>query len=149
MAWRDDDVARFHVAVDDASRMQRGKQKRTASDLQAIGGALASRAEDAKSYPAASSIDELAGLLEPTYVQQLPRLDPWQGPYRYWSWRSSDEPDAPLDRYCIGSAGRDGKWEHEAVDEYKAGATTDPGADILLANGELARYPEGMAPSAP
>ncbi len=46
--------------------------------------------------------------------------------------------------YWIVSAGKDGRFEEDDPSHYTPGATTNFDADLVLENGEMRRWPEGV-----
>jgi len=125
--------------------VQRGKQKRTMSDMRALATAVEAYAVDNSSYPAASCN---AGLftsgtevtlatssftnLTPTYISQVPGMDGWGRALKYAL-------NANTDNYRIRSSGRD------AVDSsFTCGTTTNVNDDIVYANGTFIQWPEGV-----
>ena len=84
---RIDDEARRKVAGALMEELQvaaeRSRQKRTMADMMTLATALEARATDTNNYPVSGSIDEIAKLLEPTYVRQTPKKDAWSNEYRY------------------------------------------------------------------
>lgn len=98
------------------------------ADMRTLATALEARATDTNEYPSTRSVADLAPLLVPKYVKQLPVVDGWGHAYRY---------SAEKEVYTIWSAGRDGKFQ-----QYKAGATTNFDCDIVFSNGSFIQYPE-------
>ena len=115
-------------------------QKRTLADMRTLGTALEARATDTNSYPNVTSVDELAPLLQPTYIREIPRTDGWRNPLRY-----EHEVISPtVDSFRLGSAGRDGRWQRARLIDYTPLTTTSPDDDIVYANGSFVQYPEGV-----
>jgi type II secretory pathway pseudopilin PulG len=120
--------------------MNRSKQKRSIADMRTIATAVESYAVDENRYPVATSAAELSSALVPKYVPALPPLDGWGTEFRYECW-----PAEECRNYAVGSAGADKLFEHESLQEYAAETkTTDFDDDIVLTNGQLVQYPEGM-----
>ena len=124
--------------------VQRGKQKRTMSDMRALATAIEAYAVDNNSYPAATSC--AAGIytatsvnlttasfsnLSPTYIAQAPKTDGWGEFYAYGS-------DAPGNNYVIASGGR-----NKAIVAAICGTTTNFNDDIYYSNGTFIQWPEG------
>lgn len=119
--------------------VQRAKQKRTMADQRSIAIALEAYATYKNRYPDPQSLEQE---LAPTYIRQLPKTDGWTNPFRYecWSTTGGDVCDA----YAIGSGGRDGTFEREALRDYEgSGATTGFDGDIVFSNGIFVQYPKG------
>jgi general secretion pathway protein G len=124
--------------------VQRGKQKRTMSDMRALATAVEAYAVDNNLYPDAACATGLyttAGTalttgaftrLTPTYIAQPPRQDGW-GRFMFYSV------DTPHNNYNIASTGRDGG----ALASATCGTTTDFNADIIYADGTFIQWPEG------
>lgn len=120
---------------------ERAKQKRTMADIRTLATALEAYATDHNQYPNATDVESLRPLLTPTYLHgDLPVKDGWLHDLRYAAWSRANE----LDSYAVGSAGKDGNWEHENIDEYTQGATTRFDCDIVFSNGNFVQYPEGV-----
>ena len=122
--------------------VQRGKQKRTMSDMRALATAIESYAVDNNVYPAATACatgvftttsvtltSSSFSNLSPTYIAQAPRLDGWGTFYRYGSTASS---------YVVSSGGRD-----KTVAAAVCGTTTNFNDDIYYSNGTFIQWPEG------
>jgi general secretion pathway protein G len=125
--------------------VQRGKQKRTMSDMRAVATAIESYAVDNNYYPAATCNAGLftsgtaapLGLssftnLQPTYIAQVPRQDGWGRFMRY----ALNTPSA--NDYRLESTGRDG-----VAGALNCGTTTDFNEDIIYADGTFIQWPEG------
>jgi len=124
--------------------VQRGKQKRTMSDMRALATAVEAYAVDNNTYPAATCN---AGLftggtyntlstgsftnLTPTYIAQPPKTDGWG---RYMDYALG----AGSNDYSIRSTGRDG-----SVGSVNCGTTTNFNDDIIYADGTFIQWPEG------
>ncbi|MBV8517517.1 MAG: type II secretion system protein GspG [Acidobacteria bacterium] len=122
--------------------MQRAKQKRTMADMRALAIAVEAYATDHNVYPRAEDLTSLQSVLTPTYVKAMPKTDAWDHPLRYQCW-----PEPQCQTYSVGSAGKDGRWEHESLQDYDArsgGATTKFDCDIVFTNGSFVQYPEGV-----
>ena len=89
------------VVPDFVYALYRGAQKRTMGDMRSVATALESYSIPNGAYPVASSIAELAPLLEPTYTKALPREDGWGRPIEVQSDGTS---------YALASRGGDGLW---------------------------------------
>ena len=124
--------------------VQRGKQKRTMSDMRALATAIEAYAVDNNSYPAATSC--AAGIytttsvnlttasfsnLSPTYIAQAPKTDGWGTFLAFGS-------DAPGNNYVIASGGR-----NKAIVAAICGTTTNFNDDIYYSNGTFIQWPEG------
>lgn len=118
--------------------VQRGKQKRSMADLRAIGTACEAFAVDNNAYPDVTSVSELAKILEPKYIRQLPQSDGWQHEFRYKPMSPKD--DGPQE-YVIVSAGKDGVIEHDDLEGYTKVETESFNNDIVFSNGEFIQYP--------
>ena len=123
--------------------VQRGKQKRTMSDMRALATAIEAYAVDNNVYPGATCN---AGLytttsvtldtnsftnLTPTYIAQPPKVDGWGQFLAYGS-------DTPGNNYIIGSGGRD-----KTIAAPSCGTTTNFNDDIYYSNGTFIQWPEG------
>jgi type II secretion system protein G len=124
--------------------VQRGKQKRTMSDMRALATAVEAYAVDNNSYPTASCptgltaiitaatvVDEASfSKLSPTYIGQPPKVDGW-GQFVLFASDTND--------YAIRSTGRDKVTTALGT----CGTTTDFNNDIVYANGSFVCWPEG------
>jgi hypothetical protein len=85
------------------------------------------------------SYDELAKVLVPTYLEELPRTDGWGHPFEYCLDR--ERPGSP--RYVVGvrSPGRDGRWQG---DVYPIGrfAPEEVDRDLVWIDGYFITWPE-------
>jgi type II secretion system protein G len=124
--------------------VQRGKQKRTMSDMRALATAVEAYAVDNNVYPAASCNAGLftAGTenalatnsftnLTPTYIAQPPKSDGWGRFMKYALGANNND-------YRIRSSGRDGSDQ-----SLVCGTTTNFNDDIVYADGTFIQWPEG------
>ncbi len=125
--------------------VQRGKQKRTMSDMRALATAVEAYAVDNNVYPVANAgcsglyttvgtqaDDNSFTKLTPTYIAQPPKIDGW-GNFIFYSVDSNGN------NYSIVSAGRD-----KTTAALVCGTTTDFNADIAYADGTFIQWPEGV-----
>jgi hypothetical protein len=110
--------------------MDRGKQKRTVADLEAIGAGLDEYASaHGNRYPASENWRPLSEV-----VPDVQALDGWGRPITYWSDGT---------RYVLVSGGKDGEterdWRHP--EEGAGGPRPALDADIVLADGKLVAWP--------
>jgi type II secretion system protein G len=125
--------------------VQRGKQKRTMSDMRALATAVEAYAVDNNNYPAAAcnagiftggTYNTLALVsftnLTPTYIAQPPRSDGWG---RFMAYAL----DAPATNYAIRSRGRD----NAVGGTVNCGTTTNFNDDIIYSDGTFIQWPEG------
>ncbi|MGH9398810.1 MAG: type II secretion system protein, partial [Thermoanaerobaculia bacterium] len=123
--------------------VQRGKQKRTMSDMRALATAIEAYAVDNNVYPTAAgcagqytTLGTLLDtgsftLLSPTYIGSPPRVDGW-GRFEVYGREPSGN------AYNVVSYGRNG-----TADTIICGTTTDFNDDIMYANGGFIQWPEG------
>ena len=111
--------------------IQRSKQKYTMAQMRSIGGQIEAHARANGSYP------QNAGDLD------LRITDGWENPMRY---ECIAGPDKPCAGYGLVSAGKDGEFEHDTLDEYSYDRTSRFDCDIVFANGSFVQYPEGVRP---
>jgi len=121
--------------------LQKAKQKRALADLRTIGQAIEIYKVD---HEAALPDTDMAGLATAlgTSGSVLPRLDPWQHPYRYACWQESSTAKG-CDHYRVASAGRDGRFEQADLKAYAA-AEYDPveyDRDIVFGDGDFVVRP--------
>jgi len=119
---------------------ERAGQKRTMADIRWLATACEAYATDNNRYPKAATVEELQTVLTPTYTKTLPLKDGWNHDLRYeaWSRRGGDQ----YDSYAVGSAGKDGIWEHETLQEYTQGSTTPFDCDIVYSDGSFIQSPQ-------
>ena len=124
--------------------VQRGKQKRTMSDIRALATAIEAYAVDNNSYPLAScnpgvftggtenllATDSFTNLT-PTYIAQPPLSDGWGHFMRYAINVGTNE-------YRVRSLGRNG-----TASIIVCGTTTNFNDDIVYSNGSFIQWPEG------
>jgi general secretion pathway protein G len=124
--------------------VQRGKQKRTMSDMRAVATGVEAYAVDNNYYPTAADCstypytaagaqidDSSFTQLSPTYIANPPKRDGWSTLYFY-------SVDAPGNNYEIRSVGRD-----KTTSALTCGTTTDFNDDIVYADGQFIQFPEG------
>jgi type II secretory pathway pseudopilin PulG len=122
--------------------MQRSKQKRTMADIRSIAVANEAYATDKNEYPKAETVGGLESALSPTYIGVIPKTDGWTRDMKYECWNESG--GTVCTSYAIGSAGKDGVFEHASLREYEGGgATTNFDSDIVFINGSFVQYPQG------
>ena len=123
--------------------VQRGKQKRTMSDMRSLATAIEAYAVDNNVYPIAACGGGLYTtigsqvttgsftLLSPTYIAQPPVSDGW-GHFNYYGTGLNGT------AYNIASGARD-----NMTAAVFCGTTTDFNADIVYSNGTFIQWPEG------
>lgn len=118
--------------------INRGRQKRSMSDLRTVGTATEAYAVDHSFYPnyAEGSLDTAGfkALLETTYVKRAPVVDGWREAFRGVSSSRA---------YTFLSTGLD-KTSEGAAAAYTNAATQDFDCDIVYSAGTFIRYPEGI-----
>jgi type II secretion system protein G len=127
--------------------VQRGKQKRSMSDMRSLATAVEAYAVDNNYYPTAAScatypytatavvIDDTSwSQLTPTYIGNPPRRDGWQNLFGYVR-------DAPGNNYLLQCRGRDGASTGFTFNG--CGTTTNFNDDIIYSDGNFIQWPEG------
>jgi type II secretion system protein G len=123
--------------------VQRGKQKRTMSDMRTMATAIEAYAVDNNVYPQGACNtasytttdttfnDSSMSLLSPTYIANPVRKDGWDAFFLY---------GAPADgqQYVIVSRGR-----NKSPDGITCVTTTNFNSDIVYSNGGFVQFPEG------
>jgi len=121
--------------------INRGRQKRSMSDMRTIGTAAEAYAVDQSFYPGLSaaqltSSDNFVLSLQPTYVKNVPTNDGWR--QQFWVESSSRF-------YTILSSGRDKTLEsslsNTALNNRETGHMD---CDIVYSNGSFISYPAGI-----
>src|SRR5437764_5131995 len=130
--------------------VQRAKQRRTMLDMKNVATAWEARNTEVTRYNAAGAvsyegcdqkvdIDDVVGVLAPTYISRIPRLDAWGNLFSCYV----DQPwgaTAPAQKYVIISGGHDGRIDTEAQE----GAITNFDCDIVYGSGRFLSYPDGL-----
>lgn len=122
--------------------IQRGRSQQAMADLRSVATACEAYFVDRNAYPAARSMDELARILEPKYLQTCPRRDGWGIPYSYFTRKVEG---AGPQSYRIVCSGSDRVVETKDPWSYPEGATTNYADDIVYSDGIFVRYPEGRS----
>ena len=130
--------------------IQRAKQKRTMADMRSIGTAVEAYAIDHNFYPPAAAAttafpsgitapgtDVTGANIQPIYIAHVPVKDGWNKAFQYNYYPTAV---STASVYSLLSYGKDGTVEGVNV----AGATTSFNSDIIFANGQFTRYPEGV-----
>ena len=124
--------------------VQRGKQKRTMTDMRALATAVEAYHVDNSQFPAATCtagvytdvgtvLDSSSfSSISPTYISNPPLRDGW-GNFLVYMVNNGNS------RYNIRSFGRDG-----TLDGTPCGTTTDFNDDIVFTNGSFVQWPEGV-----
>lgn len=109
--------------------VDKGKQKRTMSDLRTIGSAVEAYAVDNTNYPSATTLPAIKAVVDPIFFNNMPLVD---------GWAHAMQADSSVSTYTLFSPGKDG-----------TGSTCSPGTtstfndEICFSNGRFLRYPEG------
>jgi prepilin-type N-terminal cleavage/methylation domain-containing protein len=134
--------------------LQKAKQKKTMAESRLLGGAMMSWLTDAVSASAAGAAtkldmslytsigaDELASVLVPTYIQDIPAYDGWKRSYDLYL---DTVPPYETNVMAIRSAGRGASIDS---DSYTSGAfePTDYEQDIVWADGFFVRWPQRLS----
>jgi general secretion pathway protein G len=122
--------------------VQRGKQKRTMSDMRTMATAVEAYAVDNNFYPAGQCAgkfvaittvmnDSTLSVLSPTYIANPVRRDGWSK-FMYYDTQGNDQ------EYGFRSFGRD-----NTISANVFITTTNVNDDIVYANGGFLQWPEG------
>jgi general secretion pathway protein G len=109
--------------------IDKGKQKRTMSDLRAIGSAVEVYAIENAVYPTAASAAAIKTLIDPTYIKVMPTVD---------GWLNTIQVDSSAAGYTIYSQGKDGIGS-----SCPPGTTSNFNDEICFVNGQFQRFPSG------
>jgi general secretion pathway protein G len=132
--------------------IQRARQRRTMVDLRNMATAWESRNSEAARYNAAGQangiegadqevdMEGLRGVLSPTYIKDLPKVDGWGTPYKAYTNAPWGSPTQNANNYVLVSAGKDMKLESDPT----TGPFTNFDCDIVYANGTFLSFPDGM-----
>jgi len=126
--------------------VQRGKQKRTMSDMRTMATAVESYAVDNNFYPSGACpsgsvtsgtvlTDTSLSVLSPTYIANPVRKDGWDR-FMYYGV----EPATNAQAYGFISYGRDGVVTTET---NACSTTTNFNSDIIYSNGGFVQFPQG------
>lgn len=125
--------------------VQRGKQKRTMSDMRTMATAVEAYAVDNNFYPinacntASLTVTDLQlndsslSVLSPTYIANPVRKDGWDNFLFYGA-----DPATNAQQYVFVSGGR-----NKTVDSITCVTTTNFNSDIVYSNGGFVQFPEG------
>ncbi len=115
--------------------INRGRQKRTMSDMRTISTALGAYGTDNVFYPRAiTTFEAMRGYLSPVYIKTYPGRDGWGTPYGFAS-------DSVGSNYTLVSYGKDRAFD--GVLPTGETKTRDFDCDIIQQNGSFMQYPEG------
>ena len=109
--------------------VDKGKQKRTMSDIRTIGSAVEAYAVDNSFYPAAATLPAIKVVIDPIFFKNMPLLD---------GWSHVMQADSTGTSYTLFSQGKDGTGSTCAP-----GTTSTFNDEICFSNGRFQRYPEG------
>jgi type II secretion system protein G len=127
--------------------LDRGKQKRTITDIKTIATAWEQRAADLQSYNAAGAFAfpqqdvpyaQLTSNLTPTYLRSFPQNDGWGRPFDF-AMDAGFGGSGKATTYAIRSRGRDGQVDSTYVNTV----TTSFDCDIVYSNSAFIIYPTG------
>src|SRR5262245_14807620 len=110
--------------------IDKGKQKRTMSDMRSIGTAVEAYAVDNGRYPVAADAATLALVASSNFVKILPQRDGWDHAYLVNSVTTA---------YTISSSGKDGAPSGCVIGTQ----TTQFNQDICFSHGQFIQYPVG------
>src|SRR3989441_6930910 len=112
--------------------IDKGKQKKSMSDLRTIGTAIEAYATDTAVYPLAmANWTVLKPIIDPYFIKQPPDADGWTN-----AWDASTAANGS--NYTLASYGKDG-----IISARGGGQTTDFNCDILFSGGRFFQWPEG------
>ena len=114
--------------------INRGRQKRTMSDMRTIATAIEAYAVDNSFYPRnQTAVAGLAAFLQPTYIKVMPAVDGWRNGFLVTT-------ETMGANYTFVSTGRDA-----AVNGCTIGQSTqDFDCDICYSSGTFVQWPEGV-----
>jgi type II secretory pathway pseudopilin PulG len=126
---------------------ERASQKRTMAGIRSLATAVESYAADTNEYPKGSAPVDLRETLVPKYIKEVPTVDGWGHGLQYICLKDATSQSEKCVGYVIGSAGKDGRFEHDSLLETLAGpekTTTNFDCDIVYSTGKFVEYPEGV-----
>lgn len=113
------------------SAINRGRQKRSMSDMRTIGTAIEAYAVDHSFYPIAAGMPALKSLIDGPYIKEAPGSDGWRTAFTFTGTTRS---------YTIQCFGRD----LQAGTLTPGFTSTDFDCDIAYSLGVFIQYPEGV-----
>ena len=114
--------------------IDRGKQKRTMSDIRSVGTAVESYAVDTNIYPS-GNLAAVQGVLSPNYIKTMPARDGWSNALVWTDGATANQ------GYTVGSGGKNGG----ALTVVGTGGGTRNFNDaIIFVDGQFVQYPEGQ-----
>ncbi|HEU4401545.1 MAG TPA: type II secretion system protein GspG [Candidatus Polarisedimenticolia bacterium] len=112
--------------------VDKGKQKRTMSDLRTISTAVEAYAVDTSCYPLGmANWASLKTMVDPYFIKDPPNADGWGN-----TWDAGTTPNGS--DYTIASYGKDALTSGRT-----GGQTSNFNCDILFVNGRFFQWPEG------
>ena len=126
---------------------QRASQRRTMADIRSLATAVESYASDTNEYPKGAAPADLRETLVPKYIKTVPTVDGWGHGLQYICLKDATSQSEKCIGYVIGSAGKDGRFQHDSLLETIAKSektTTNFDCDIVFSNGTFVQYPEGV-----
>ncbi|HLP61244.1 MAG TPA: type II secretion system protein GspG, partial [Candidatus Deferrimicrobium sp.] len=113
--------------------VQKGKQKATMTDMEAISQAIDAYIAERKTAPEGKTLAEIKNKLQPKYINELPLKDAWGNDYRYTHGATAKKTE-----YAVGSAGKDGVFNGwEQTECYNVNDIKDFNNDLIIANGKF------------
>ena len=109
--------------------IDKAKQKRTMSDMRAIGTAIESYAIEQATYPVSNSAATLRSAIDPVYIKNMPMVDGWAHAYQSDSSRFA---------YTVYSQGKDGTGN-----TCTPAQTSTFNDEICFSAGQFIRLPMG------
>ncbi len=114
--------------------INRGRQKRTMSDMRTISTAVGAYATDNVFYPrGVADFAAVGPYIAPVYIKTFPAKDGWSTPYDYATDTAGSE-------FTLVSYGKDRISGTEPTKETK---TSNFDCDIIANSGTFIQYPEG------
>lgn len=123
------------VSTNIVNAWQRDRQKTTVGMMYQIAAATDAYAADHKEYPSASTIEDLAGLLVPEYIVELPTVDGWGWPFEYHKVDHG---------FVVRSPGSDGRFEQSDPTAYAGGPVEGFERDIVWSRVSQIQFPSGL-----
>ncbi len=109
--------------------VDKGKQKRTMSDIRTIGAAVEAYAIDNANYPTANNLPAIKAVIDPIFFNSMPLVD---------GWANAIQADSTPLAYTIYSQGKDATGNN-----CTPGPTSFFNDEICYSGGRFQRYPDG------
>jgi Tfp pilus assembly protein PilE len=117
--------------------VQKGKQKATLADMEALAMAVDAYIAENKAAPVGKTLADIKNKLQPKYIKEMPMKDAWGNDFQYTHGAAAKKAE-----YAIGSGGRDGVFNGwEQTECYTVRDIHDFDNDLIITNGKFTYCP--------